>query len=55
MRPPIPPGVRITEFERHTEIFNASYLWARERIVALEAEGDSAISAILAGGRATAS
>jgi NTE family protein len=55
MRPPIPLGVRITEFERHTEIFDASYLWARQRIAALEADGNSAIAAILAGGRATAS
>jgi NTE family protein len=39
----------VTEFERHTEIFNASYLWARERIVALEADGNPAIAAILGG------
>jgi NTE family protein len=49
MRPPIPPGVRITEFERHTEIFEAAYFWARERLAALEADGNSAIAAILAG------
>jgi len=55
MRQPIPLGVRITEFERHTEIFDASYLWARQRIAALEADGNSAIAAILAGGSATAS
>ena len=54
MRPPIPPGVGVTEFERHTEIFDASYAWARARIAALETEGNSAIAAILAGGRATA-
>jgi NTE family protein len=54
MRPPIPPGVRVTEFERHTEIFDASYLWAKARIAALEAEGNLAIAAILSGGRATA-
>ena len=51
MRPPIPPGVRVTEFERHAEIFEASYLWARERIAALEADGNAAIAAILGGGR----
>jgi NTE family protein len=51
MRPPIPAGLRITEFERHTEIFQSSYLWAREAIAALEAEGNAAITAILAGGR----
>src|SRR4029079_12076293 len=54
MRPPIPPGVGVTEFERHTEIFDASYAWAQARISALEGEGNSAIAAILAGGRATA-
>src|SRR6188472_2727180 len=32
MRPPIPAGVGVTEFERHAEIFEASYLWARERL-----------------------
>jgi NTE family protein len=51
MRPPIPPGVRVTEFERHTEIFDASYAWAQTRIAALETEGNLAIAAILAGGR----
>ena len=51
MRPPIPAGLRITEFERHTEIFQSSYLWARQAIAALEAEGNAAITAILAGGR----
>src|SRR3954452_14553014 len=54
MRPPIPPGVRVTEFERHTEIFDVSYAWAQTRIAALEMEGNSAIAAILAGGRAAA-
>jgi NTE family protein len=48
MRPPIPPGVGITEFERHTEIFEASYRWAQTSIAALEADGNSAIAAILA-------
>ena len=48
MRPPIPPGVGVTEFERHAEIFDASYLWARERLARLEADGNSAIAAILA-------
>jgi NTE family protein len=50
MRPPLPAGLRITEFERHTEIFQSSYLWARQVIAALEAEGNPAIAAILAGG-----
>jgi NTE family protein len=41
----------VTDFDRHTEIFQASYLWARQAIVALEAEGNSAIAAILAAGK----
>ncbi len=51
MRPPFVPGVGITEFERHSDIFYASYLWAREVITALEQEGNSAIAAILATGK----
>jgi NTE family protein len=51
MRPPSPLGIDVTEFHRHTEIFEASYLWARQAIAALEAEGNSAITAILATGR----
>jgi NTE family protein len=47
MRPPEVPGIGVTEFDRHTEIFDASYLWARQTIAALEAEGNSAIAAIL--------
>ncbi len=48
MRPPFSPDIGVTEFERHSEIFEASYLWAREAILAREAEGDAAIAAILA-------
>jgi NTE family protein len=48
MRPPLPHGIRITEFERHTEIFQASHLWACQAIAALEAEGNRSITAILA-------
>ena len=51
MRPPFSPDIGVTEFERHTEIYDASYLWAREAIAALEAEGDAAIAAILATAR----
>ena len=51
MRPPLPAGLRITEFERHSEIFQSSYLWARKTIDALEAEGDPSITAILATSR----
>src|SRR5713226_3807900 len=47
MRPPLPVDVDVTDFDRHTEIFLASYLWARETIAALEAEGNSAMTAIL--------
>ena len=47
MRPPLPVEVDVTDFDRHTEIFDASYLWAQEAIAALEAEGNSAIAAIL--------
>jgi NTE family protein len=50
MRPPFPLGVSVTEFDRHTEIFDASYLWARDTIAALEKAGNSAITAILAAG-----
>jgi NTE family protein len=53
MRPPFVPGIGITEFERHTDIFRASYLWARELIIALEEQGNSAIAAILATGKKT--
>ena len=52
MRPPLPPGVGVTEFERHAEIFDAAYLWAQQRIAALEADGNSAIAAIVASGTA---
>jgi NTE family protein len=55
MRPPFAPGVGVTEFERHTEIFHASYLWARQAIVALEEERNSAIAAILATGNPASS
>src|SRR5437773_1832143 len=47
MRPPLPLGVDVTDFDRHTEIFYASYHWAREAIAELEAEGNSPIAAIL--------
>ena len=50
MRPPVPPGVELTDFDRHTEIFDASYLWAKEAIAALEAGDSSAIAAILDAG-----
>ncbi|WOH66159.1 patatin-like phospholipase family protein [Bradyrhizobium sp. BWA-3-5] len=50
MRPPRPPDIEVTDFDRHTEIFEASYIWAKEAIAALEAGGSSAIAAILDAG-----
>jgi NTE family protein len=50
MRPPIPLGIDVTDFDRHTDIFLASYLWGLEAIAALEAEGNPAITAILGTG-----
>ena len=47
MRPPLPLDIEVTDFDRHTEIFEASYIWANEAIAALEAGGSSAIAAIL--------
>jgi NTE family protein len=47
MRPPVPVGIELTDFDRHTEIFDTSYLWAQEAIAALEAGGSSAIAAML--------
>src|SRR5713226_910916 len=47
MRPPLPIEVDVTDFDRHTEMFLASYLWSRQTIAALEAEGNSAMTAIL--------
>ena len=47
MRPPLPDGVEVTDFDRHADIFDATYLWAREAIAALEAGGNPAIAAIL--------
>jgi NTE family protein len=47
MRPPLPLDIDVTDFDRHSEIFDASYLWAKEAITALEAGGSSAIAALL--------
>jgi NTE family protein len=54
MRPPVPLGIDVTDFDLHAEIFDASYLWAREAIAALEAEANPAIMAILATGKPAA-
>ncbi len=48
MRPPTPDGIDVTDFDRHQEIFESSYLWARESIAALEAAYDPAVAAIVA-------
>jgi NTE family protein len=50
MRPPLPDGVDVTDFDRHADISYASYLWARNTIASLEAEGNPAITAILGTG-----
>lgn len=47
MRPPTPFGIDVTDFDRHQEIFESSYLWARESIVAREAASDPAVAAIV--------
>ena len=47
MRPPTPDGIDVTDFDRHQEIFESSYLWAREVIAALEAAHHPAVAAII--------
>lgn len=48
MRPPTPDGIDVTDFDRHQEIFESSYRWARETIAASEAAHHPAIAAIVA-------
>ncbi|MCA1396726.1 cyclic nucleotide-binding and patatin-like phospholipase domain-containing protein [Bradyrhizobium sp. BRP56] len=48
MRPPTPDGIDVTDFDRHQEIFESSYRWARETIAASEAVHNPAIAAIVA-------
>lgn len=55
MRPPLPAGIEVMDFERHSEIYEASYLWAREAIAALEEAGNPAVSAILAASKSATS
>ncbi|MET0674283.1 MAG: hypothetical protein ABW175_00650, partial [Bradyrhizobium sp.] len=50
MRPPTPLGIDVTDFDRHAEIFETSYDWAKGAIAALQAGGSSAIEAILDSG-----
>ena len=47
MRPPTPLGIDVTDFDRHAEIFEASYGWAKDAIAALAAGGSPAIAALL--------
>ncbi|WP_246801172.1 patatin-like phospholipase family protein [Bradyrhizobium genosp. L] len=48
MRPPTPFGIDVTDFVHHREIFQSSYLWARDSIAALEAAKNPAVAAIVA-------
>ncbi|WP_407169719.1 cyclic nucleotide-binding and patatin-like phospholipase domain-containing protein [Bradyrhizobium sp. ORS 111] len=48
MRPPTPDGIDVTDFDRHQEIFESSYHWARETIAAQEVAQHPAIAAIVA-------
>lgn len=47
MRPPTPDGIDVTDFHRHQEIFQSSYLWAQDSIAALEAAHNPAVAAII--------
>src|SRR5258708_7034479 len=47
MRPPTPFGIDVTDFDRHREIFESSYLWARETLAALETAHHPAVAAII--------
>ncbi|WGS01829.1 patatin-like phospholipase domain-containing protein [Bradyrhizobium sp. ISRA443] len=51
MRPPTPDGIDVTDFDRHQEIFESSYRWARETIAAQEAAHHPAIAAFVASAR----
>ncbi|WP_044541300.1 cyclic nucleotide-binding and patatin-like phospholipase domain-containing protein [Bradyrhizobium sp. LTSP885] len=55
MRPPTPDGIDVTDFDRHREIFESSYLWARESIAAMEAAHHPAVAAIIASANAAGS
>ncbi|WP_426442075.1 patatin-like phospholipase family protein [Bradyrhizobium genosp. P] len=47
LRPPTPDGIDVTDFDRHRDIFESSYRWARETITALEAAHHPALAAIV--------
>lgn len=48
MRPPQLPGISLTDFDKHAEIYEASYKWGVEQIAELRAKGDPALAALLA-------
>src|SRR5690606_6951764 len=50
LRPPELPGIPITDFDKHTLIFEKSYAWGREQVEALKAAGDPALAALLTAG-----
>jgi NTE family protein len=45
--PPAFPGSNFFDFDRHTDVFQASYRWAVERIDALIAKADPAMTALI--------
>ena len=45
--PPPFPGSSFLDFDRHTEVFEASYAWALKQIDLLTERGDPALAAIL--------
>jgi NTE family protein len=46
LAPPPFPGSSFLDFDRHTDVFNAAYHWAIERIDQLTAEEDPAFAAL---------
>ena len=47
LNPPVLPGSSFSNFERHTEVFEASYRWCLEELDHLTESGDPALAAIL--------
>lgn len=47
LRPPPFPGSSFLDFDRHTEVFHASYEWAKETMEELTRTGDEALAALL--------
>lgn len=46
LRPPPFPGSSFLDFDQHTQVFHASYEWAKETLAALEEAGDEALQAL---------